>query len=181
MKKYFYTDGKDKHGPFSLEELEKENISGDTLVWFEGLEDWTAASQIREVVAILELKPPPIGDGGSGVAASIPEEPSAKLVSKQRLFSRAFSFDGRIRRIEYGLSWIIMWVVHTIYLLIQASAVSLALFWVYFIVFCWFLFAQSVKRAHDIGWNGWIQIYPVLIFIRGNKGTNKYGPDPRGE
>lgn len=60
MKKYFYSDGKEKYGPLSLDELKQENIAIDTLIWFEGLNDWTPASDIKEMKPILELKPPPI-------------------------------------------------------------------------------------------------------------------------
>ena len=60
MKKYFYSDGKDKFGPFSFEELKNENITKDTLIWFEGLEDWKQAKEIGEFEEILKLIPPPI-------------------------------------------------------------------------------------------------------------------------
>lgn len=43
MKKYFYTDGKDKFGPFTLEELKEKEISRETLVWFQELNDWKPA------------------------------------------------------------------------------------------------------------------------------------------
>jgi|SRR5690554_2183510 len=60
MKKYFYSDGKEKNGPFSFDELQNENINPDTLIWFEGLTDWTAAKYILELEEILQLSPPPI-------------------------------------------------------------------------------------------------------------------------
>jgi len=60
MKKYFYSEGKEKHGPLSLEELKQENISKETLIWFEGLDDWKPAEELDEMKPILELQPPPI-------------------------------------------------------------------------------------------------------------------------
>ena len=54
MKKYFYSDGNEMHGPLSLDELKQENISKDTLIWFEGLEDWIPASDLEEMIPILE-------------------------------------------------------------------------------------------------------------------------------
>jgi hypothetical protein len=60
MKKYFYSDGKEKQGPFSFEELKNENITRETLIWFEGLEDWIPAKNIKELEEILQLIPPPI-------------------------------------------------------------------------------------------------------------------------
>ena len=60
MKKYFYSIGDEKHGPFSIEELAKENISKDTLIWHQGLSDWRPAKEISEVLPALEVMPPPI-------------------------------------------------------------------------------------------------------------------------
>ena len=60
MKKYFYSDGKEKHGPLNLDELKQEDISKETLIWFEGLEDWMPAGDLEEMTHYLELKPPPI-------------------------------------------------------------------------------------------------------------------------
>ena len=60
MKKYFWSDGKNKFGPFSPKELKKANISNETLIWFEGLDQWRLAKEIDELKPIFELKPPPI-------------------------------------------------------------------------------------------------------------------------
>ncbi len=60
MKKYYYTNGKEKLGAFSLEELKEENITQDTLIWFEELDDWEQAKDIEELKPILGLTPPPI-------------------------------------------------------------------------------------------------------------------------
>lgn len=60
MKKYYYSSQGEKKGPFSLEEIKDEGIDKDTLVWFEGLEKWTAAKDLDELVPLLELNPPPI-------------------------------------------------------------------------------------------------------------------------
>ena len=60
MKKYFYSDSNEKHGPLSIDELKQENIAKDTLIWFEGLDDWTPASDLKEMIPILESRPPPI-------------------------------------------------------------------------------------------------------------------------
>jgi hypothetical protein len=60
MKKYFYSNGQEKEGPISLEEIKNEDIKVDTLIWFEGLNDWTPAIEIDEIKSILELNPPNI-------------------------------------------------------------------------------------------------------------------------
>jgi hypothetical protein len=60
MKKYFYTDGTNKYGPFTLEELQEKNISRETKVWFQELKEWQNAGNIPELNEIFKLSPPPI-------------------------------------------------------------------------------------------------------------------------
>lgn len=60
MKKYFYYNGQDKLGPVTFEELKLINIKPDTLIWFNGQQNWIPASELTELKPILELSPPPI-------------------------------------------------------------------------------------------------------------------------
>ena len=60
MRKYFYTSGVDKIGPFSLEELKKQNISRDTKVWFYGLDSWKPLNEIEELNSFTNTIPPPL-------------------------------------------------------------------------------------------------------------------------
>ena len=58
MKKYFYTNGIDKIGPFSIEELKMENLTRETKVWFYGLENWIPLSEVEELKSINNAIPP---------------------------------------------------------------------------------------------------------------------------
>lgn len=103
------------------------------------------------------------------------------------MFNAPFSFNGRIRRREYGTSFLIYLIFiifinividedeDSIYNLLGLGAVPLL----------WFLWAQGAKRCHDLGSNGWYQIVPfyflILIFRQGEDGENQYGGDPREE
>lgn len=58
MKKYFYTNGKDKIGPFTLEELKEQSLSRETKVWFYGLDNWTTLSNVEELNSITSSIPP---------------------------------------------------------------------------------------------------------------------------
>ncbi len=46
MKKYYYSYGNNQYGPFTLEELKLKGIAKDTLIWYEGLENWKPAGEI---------------------------------------------------------------------------------------------------------------------------------------
>ena len=58
MKKYYIYRNLKKQGPFSLQEL-KKRIHPETLIWYEGLEDWAKAVEIKEIKDYLEQSPPP--------------------------------------------------------------------------------------------------------------------------
>ena len=103
------------------------------------------------------------------------------------MFKNPFSFEGRIRRTEYGLSFLILVVGRVFLATIIASAASGQdvgpLFFLIQIPFLWFFWAQGAKRCHDVGWSGWMQLIPLvplyLIFGGGESGSNKYGEDPK--
>ena len=53
MEQYYYTDGTERYGPFTIEQLRERNITGSTLVWKEGMADWLPASQVNELQSLL--------------------------------------------------------------------------------------------------------------------------------
>lgn len=60
MKKYFYTNGVNKIGPFTLEELKEQNLSRETLIWYYGLDKWKELSEIEELHSLTNSIPPPL-------------------------------------------------------------------------------------------------------------------------
>jgi hypothetical protein len=66
MKKYYYSDGVNQHGPFTKEELREKHISRDTLVWFNGMANWQPAGTVQELGDIFFMPPPPITPPPSG-------------------------------------------------------------------------------------------------------------------
>lgn len=113
------------------------------------------------------------------------------------MFKKPFSFNGRIRRLEYGISFIIGCIVSELFgytlgyiagTLINNGYGNQSLY--YFLTFIlylpsigWFFVAQGTKRCHDLGNSGWWQFIPFyviwLIFQRGQDGENKYGKNPK--
>lgn len=94
------------------------------------------------------------------------------------MFKAPFSFNGRINRLEYALTFVIyIFAILTISAIAEFSPiVGLVI-----LPFIWFLWAQGAKRCHDIGKNGWYQIIPfyffVLLFSKGAIGANQYDKD----
>ena len=107
------------------------------------------------------------------------------------MFKNPFSFYGRIRRTEYGLSYVIFiafcfiggGLIGYVSTYVDKSTASL-LFLLPCIPCYWFLFAQGAKRCHDRGNSGWFQIIPLygfwMLFADSDNGINKYGANPKG-
>lgn len=65
---YYYLDADMRQvGPVSLDDLVAAGVKGDTMVWHEGLEEWTKAGNLPEVVKAMERKARP----------ATPEKPQA--------------------------------------------------------------------------------------------------------
>ena len=169
---YYYTADGNQYGPFKKDQLIPK-INGDTLVWRDGIE-WTNANKLEELKnffneGIIEDKP----------FQSSSYNNESKYI-KPNMFNAPFSFDGRIRRTEYGISMIIYVAAYAITLgLIEASSI----FGIVLIPILWFLWAQGAKRCHDRGNSGWYQLIPFyglwMLFAEGDMSENEYGNSPK--
>ncbi len=61
MKKYFYLDGTNYLGPFTIDELKKKGITRETMIWCQGLDEWKKAGVIQDLNDLFALIPPPVG------------------------------------------------------------------------------------------------------------------------
>lgn len=100
------------------------------------------------------------------------------------MFYNPFSFSGRIRRLEYGLSYLvyICCLLFSAFLFDGREGLGLLVFFVMIAIY-WFLLAQGSKRCHDLGNSGFFQLIPFyglfMLFEEGKSETNEYGPNPK--
>ncbi|WP_299311305.1 DUF805 domain-containing protein [uncultured Aquimarina sp.] len=100
------------------------------------------------------------------------------------MFKNPFSFSGRIRRLEYGLSYIIFMVsFFLVGVVTEIIPETESLIILMIMPSYWFLLAQGAKRCHDLGNSGFFQLIPfygiLMLFGEGNHGGNKYGYNPK--
>ena len=103
------------------------------------------------------------------------------------MFQNPFSFEGRIRRTEYGVTIIIYMIAYFIIAFLGTmlgDSGGAILMLLALIPLLWFVIAQAAKRCHDRGNSGWYQLIPFyglwLLFADGEPFDNDYGPDPKG-
>lgn len=99
------------------------------------------------------------------------------------MFKSPFSFEGRIRRSEFGVSFIIYMASYAILTgAVSSGAGGIGFFAIIFIPLVWFLWAQGAKRCHDLGKSGFYQLIPFyalwMLFKEGQPTTNNYGDNP---
>lgn len=101
------------------------------------------------------------------------------------MFKVPFSFEGRIRRTEYGFSILLYVVLITILnaLVEDSQGDESIMLIILYIPLVWFLWAQGTKRCHDLGKNGWWQLIPFyglwMLFQEGQAFANEYGENPK--
>jgi uncharacterized membrane protein YhaH (DUF805 family) len=173
--KYYYSENGATLGPFALSQL-LEKIEADTLVYRDGIA-WTNAKDVEELKKFFKLKQ---NETSRSNVSSDFSSTSSDILQRQKMFSAPFSFEGRIRRTEYGISFIIYIFAYGI---IAAIGKSFSILFLAFIPLLWFLLAQGAKRCHDRGNSGWYQIIPFyvfwMLFAEGDSNNNEYGNSPK--
>ncbi len=163
-------------GPFPAQEILNRNLDPSTYVLLVGTSNWKKISDTPE---LLIKNQPLIHTPPSG-----PQPPIKPPNIKKEMFSNPFSFYGRIRRTEYGISFIIYLICSfLIGFFIEVGGETALLMTIVYIPLLWFFWAQGAKRCHDRNNSGWYQLIPFygfwMLFAEGDPGSNDYGESPK--
>ena len=100
------------------------------------------------------------------------------------MFKNPFSFNGRIRRLEFGISYLMYLIIYLAVAFMVQDNPDISYLFLIFIPLIWFVLAQGVKRCHDRDNSGWYVLIPFyifwLVFADGFPGKNQYGLNPKG-
>ena len=97
------------------------------------------------------------------------------------MFKNPFSFQGRIRRLEFALSALLVTVlfIPILFLILYVDSTAGILV----LPLYWFAYAQGAKRCHDLDTSGWFQLIPFyslwMLFADGSRDKNRYGYSPK--
>ncbi len=81
MKAYFFHNGTEQEGPFTLGQLKLKPIKKETPIWFDGLADWKNAGEIEELQPLFNVTPPPLQQKSSKTNL---QSPQAKVQETSR-------------------------------------------------------------------------------------------------
>ena len=118
MKEFFYLKGKDQNGPFSLEELVTKDISDETLIWREGMENCQKLKDIPELTQVLRpvAVPPPLPKETE--EENIKTEISGQIkVTTQESSINILKYTKRQKKL---LSWLIVWCCFHLFALLMS-------------------------------------------------------------
>lgn len=111
------------------------------------------------------------------------QTPPSLSRKRQKMFSAPFSSIGRIRRLEYVLSFVVNFLFITALTYILGRTIMAIIGLGVGIASAWFLLAQGAKRCHDLDHSGWCQLIPFyilwMIFAEGTSGRNSFGDSPK--
>ena len=106
---------------------------------------------------------------------------------KKVVFENYANFDGRARRKEYWMFFLVNIIISFalgFILGLISPALGLAAN-VYSLAVLIPSIAVAIRRMHDVGKSGWYILIPIYNLIlactEGDKGPNEYGPDPKNE
>ena len=115
-----------------------------------------------------------------------PVDPPLEDEEPPKMFSRIFAVSGRIRRLEYDLTILIVYVIliGAITGLVLGGVKNPFIFAGLGLVATIIPVLQGIKRCHDVNHSGWWLLIPfysvILFFLDGDPYRNDYGDDPKG-
>ena len=152
-------------GPFSVEQLLAEGVTPETLVWCEGMAQWTPAKDVAEIAPLFAQVPPQPSYTQPTYQQPVyappvygPQRPAQDknvgFVDALKIcFSKYADFSGRARRSEFWYFYLWNFLI-----IIFTCGIGALVLFLPFI-------AVTVRRLHDTGRSGWWYGASLLLSI----------------
>jgi hypothetical protein len=93
MPVFYYLEGKEKRGPYSIDELQTKPVTADSFIWYDRLQGWTRLEDVPEVYRYFKnqpntaslltmaekIAPPPIDQ----ISTALPKAPAIATLQKK--------------------------------------------------------------------------------------------------
>ena len=107
MVDYYYTDGNQTFGPYSIDQLRQKNLSPDTLVWHERLPEWSHLKDLPEAANYVPVNhtPPPVPASLKKTRERKTEIENAKIAHGRTVYLKAEEIIISRRVIKWLMIW----------------------------------------------------------------------------
>ena len=124
MKSFYYLTGKDQNGPFTMDQLVEKDLTSETLIWTDGMENWQKLKDIPELLQTIKPKsvpPPPPSDFVEKITKT--EVTGQLKVTTDKTPNPALEI---IKPSKTALTWLIIWCgFHLFALLMSYSQIKI--------------------------------------------------------
>lgn len=103
MKQYYIFINDERRGPLNFEELKRQNISIDTLIWYEGIPEWKKANEVEELRELFKVTPPPISP-----VSKIPPLPTSEKSFSQEEEEEPSTILGLNKKVFYTIALVVI-------------------------------------------------------------------------
>lgn len=118
MKEYHFLLGREQYGPFTIEELSTKELTNETLIWTDGMENWQKLKDIPELVQMLKPKsvpPPPPPETDEKMSKT---EVSGQLkITTEKVPNAAIE---AIKPNKKTLTWLVVWSAFNLFALLMS-------------------------------------------------------------
>lgn len=194
---YYYVENARQCGPVKVEDLINCGVTAKTLVWTQGMANWTPAGEVEELKALFATQPPAFCPPPPTQTPPAPpafqqqsnnnyynqqqnyyqhyREPSRTMSFGESIevcFRKYVGFEGRATRAEFWWFYLFIFLVGCVPVAGQIAVWGMMLPYL----------AVATRRLHDTNHSGWWILCPIyniiLLATKGDEWQNEYGEPP---
>ncbi len=108
MNKYYIVIDNESEGPFTIDKLKEKKINEETLVWWEGEDDWREAQNVTALEGIFKAEIPPLPDQKNEY------QKGRKSNLNKKTFANELKVYGKVLGVALAISLVISLVYYSV-------------------------------------------------------------------